>query len=216
MPAQQSKFSIKLFAISVASALSINLVAPISVNALSPELRVSPASWGYTIGTGKPGSNSSASYTNLQSAPYSNSFNIQQKSTFVVTYDQVPNDAKIAIQAAIDVWAANFASSVPINVSVAWGKASGVGVLAAATPKNNYANFPGAPDRNLFYPSALANALAGKDLDPKNNEMDIRVTSNAPWYLGTDGNCPRTLYDLMSVILHEMAHGLGFVSINVS
>lgn len=215
MPAQQSKFSIKLFAISVASALSINLVAPISVNALSPELRVSPASWGYTMGTGKPGSNSAAGFTNLQSAPYSNSFNIQQKSTFVVTYDQVPNDAKIAIQAAIDVWAANFASSVPINVSVAWGKASGVGVLAAATPKNNYANFPGAPDRNLFYPSALANALAGKDLDPKNNEMDIRVTSNAPWYLGTDGNCPRTLYDLMSVILHEMAHGLGFVSNNV-
>ena len=199
----------------VVFSLILTLVAPFKAIALTPELKVSPAAWGYTIGTGNSSVENKNPAQKLTGSPQSNSFNLEQKSSFVVTYDQVPNDAKVAIQAAIDVWAANFVSSVPINVSVAWGKASGVGVLAAATPKNNFANFPGAPDRNLFYPSALANALAGKDLDPKTNEMDIRVTSNAPWYLGTDGNCPRTLYDLMSVILHEMAHGLGFVSNNV-
>ena len=32
------------------------------------------------------------------------------------------------------------------------------------------------------------------------------------WYYGLDGKCPANKYDLVSVILHEMAHGLGFMS----
>jgi hypothetical protein len=27
-----------------------------------------------------------------------------------------------------------------------------------------------------------------------------------------DGKCPKNLYDLESVIIHEMGHGLGFIS----
>jgi hypothetical protein len=58
----------------------------------------------------------------------------------------------------------------------------------------------------------LANALAGKDLDGDNPEMVITVNSLASWYRGGSLGPSKSEYDLQSVILHEMAHGLGFLS----
>jgi hypothetical protein len=42
--------------------------------------------------------------------------------------------------------------------------------------------------------------------------MIITVNSLANWYRGTGVGPSKTEYDLQSVILHEMAHGLGFLS----
>ena len=69
-----------------------------------------------------------------------------------------------------------------------------------------------APDPSLWYASALANALAGKDLDKANPEMVIQVNSAAPWNSRGDGVPSTSEYDLRSVFLHEMGHGLGFLS----
>jgi hypothetical protein len=183
------------------------LVAPISLPAANAlEIKVAPAGWGYIYASGKTAS--------IQSTPRSPSANIEKKSNFIVNFNTVPTVARGAVQAAIDVWSENFSSTVPVNVNVSWGRASSYGVLAAASAKNNFANFPNAPDKTLYYAAALANALAGKDIDPTNPELEITITSDAPWYYGTDGKCPPKSYDLESVILHEMGHGLGFISGN--
>jgi hypothetical protein len=139
---------------------------------------------------------------------------LEKKSNFLINFNTVPSLARPAVQAAVDIWSENFASTVPVNVNVKWGSSSSYGVLASASAKNNFSNFNGAPDKTLYYASALANALAGRDLDPTSPEIEILITSNAPWYYGTDGNCPARSFDLVSVILHEMGHGLGFVSGN--
>ncbi|HTU57200.1 MAG TPA: hypothetical protein VMF89_02185, partial [Polyangiales bacterium] len=79
---------------------------------------------------------------------------------------------------------------------------------------------PGA-NPELLYPIALANSLAGDDLDP--TRPDIRVTLNtAPddlcrsrtggFYYGFDGHAGDS-NDLVEIVLHELAHGLGFASI---
>ena len=184
------------------------LVAPISfptANALG--IKVAPAGWGYIYASGKTAS--------VQSTPRAPSANIEKKSNFIVNYKTVPTvDQAAAVQAAIDVWSENFSSTVPVTVNVSWGKASSYGILAAASAKSNFANFPNAPDKTLYYASALANALAGKDLDPNNPELEITISSDAPWYYGVDGKCPPKSFDLVSVILHEMGHGLGFISGN--
>ena len=183
------------------------LVAPISsptANALG--IKVAPAGWGYIYASGKTAS--------VQSTPRAPSANIEKKSNFIVDFNTVPITARAAVQAAIDVWSENYSSTVPINVNVTWSRASSYGILASASAKSNFANFPNAPDKTLYYASALANALAGKDLDPNNPELEITITSDAPWYFGVDGKCPPKCFDLVSVILHEMGHGLGFISGN--
>jgi len=183
------------------------LTTPFSITtAAALEIKSAPANWGYIYASGKTAS--------VQTVERNYPAYLEKKSNFLVNFNTVPASAREAVQAAVDTWAANFASTVPVSVNVTWSKASSDGILAAASSKNNYANFTGAPDKTLYYASALANALAGKDLDPANPEIEITISSDAPWYLGVDGKCPPRSYDLQSVILHEMAHGLGFISGN--
>ena len=135
-------------------------------------------------------------------------------STFKVTYSNVPLADQLAVQAAIDTWSDNWSSSVPVNVVANFVPEGTSGILAAASPVSFFHGFPGAPDSTLWYSSAMANAIAKKDLDPANPEISININSTMAnaFYLGTDGNCPSNLYDLESIILHEVAHGLGFLS----
>ena len=137
---------------------------------------------------------------------------LEKKAKFIVKYNNFPEWTKIQVQAAIDTWAENFDSKVPIYIDATWGRSSSFSILGSARPGSYFANFSGAPDPSLWYPSALANALAGKDLDGDNPEMVITVNSLASWYRGGSLGPSKSEYDLQSVILHEMAHGLGFLS----
>ena len=40
--------------------------------------------------------------------------------------------------------------------------------------------------------------------------LHLSVNSSINWYFGTDGQTPTTKYDLVTVALHEICHGLGF------
>ena len=149
--------------------------------------------------------------TSLQS-PKPKVANLEKKAKIIVKFNNFPEWTKVQMQAAVDVWAENFESKVPIHIEATWGRSSSYGVLGSARPGSYFANFVGAPDPSLWYPSALANALAGKDLDGDNPEMIITVNSLADWYRGGGVGPSKTEYDLQSVMLHEMAHGLGFLS----
>ena len=137
---------------------------------------------------------------------------LESKSKFEVTYNNFPAWAQSEIQAAVDVWSANFQSSVPIKVEATWGRSQVYGLLGSARPGNYFNNFINAPDATLWYPSALANALAGRDLDKSNPEIVIQVNSAAAWDTRNDGKPSGSEYDLQSVFIHEIGHGLGFLS----
>ena len=173
-----------------------------SANALA--VKVAPAGWTYLYVSDAPAKS--------PAIPRVFSANLEKKSNFIPIYNNVPEFAKASIQKAIDTWSENFASKVPVNVNVTWTKAPNSSVLASASAKNIFSNFNGAPDKTLYYPSALANALAGIDLDTAEPELEVNVSAGDFWYYGLDGKCPTNKYDLVSVILHEMAHGLGFMS----
>lgn len=186
--------------------ISAPLVTPTAV----AQVRVKAASvWGHTYaGTSAPTANS----TVTKSLP---SANLEKVSKFVISYNSFPTWARAEVQSALDTWAANFKSEVEVNVSATWGRSSNSDVLGSARPGSYFAGFVGAPDSSLWYPSALANALANKDLDRDNPEIIIQVNSAANWNQRGDDKPRSTEYDLESVILHEVAHGLGFLSADV-
>ena len=159
--------------------------------------------WGHTY---------AAEASDVLSIPATQSVNLEKRSKFVVTYKNFPDWAKNQVQAAIDLWAANFDSKAPINVDATWGRSSAADILGSARPDRYYAKFSGAPDNSLWYASALANAIAGKDLDLDNPEIIIQINSEAEWDLDGLGKPTRYEYDLKSVMFHELAHGLGFLS----
>ncbi|PIF05420.1 MAG: hypothetical protein CSA36_06695 [Draconibacterium sp.] len=148
-------------------------------------------------------------YVPPQNIPHLKS-GLVKKSNFKITCINVPDEATKAIEYAISIWEQNISSPVAINVTIKWEEECG-NLLAYAGATNFIKNFPAAPFDDVYYPIALAEKLMGEDIN-QDKEADIVcfVNSQVNWYFGTDGNTPVTKYDLVSAILHEIAHGLGF------
>ncbi len=118
--------------------------------------------------------------------------------------------AKEAFAAAVQVWSVSVASPVKIRIKASW-EPLGAGVLGSAGPADFARDFQNAPQAQTWYPSALAAKLQGQASEA---EVHIEASFNSTfsnWYFGLDGDTPIDKYDLMSVILHEIGHGLGFV-----
>jgi len=128
---------------------------------------------------------------------------------FNVTSEHLTEDAKHALNYAVQIWEGLFLSTVPINVFVKMEPLD-ADILAKSRPASFFMNFDGAINKNVYYPVALAEKLAGKDLNPGNHDIICSFNQNLPWYFGTDGNTPETHYDFVTAVLHEIAHGLGF------
>lgn len=91
-------------------------------------------------------------------------------------------------------------------------------VLGAANAITWSYNFEGAPRQNVWYPAALANKFAGRDLTPNDDDIFIQFNSDLDtptcmgdrsWYYGFDRQ-EGSNDALYPVVLHEIAHGLGF------
>jgi PA domain len=115
------------------------------------------------------------------------------------------------LEKAGEIWGSYLVSAVPIRVGVDFG-VLGVGVLAGAAPVSEQMDFPNAPRPDTWYPIALANSLAGIDLEPGFNDISITANSNGAFYYGLDSATPALKSNFVDVLLHELGHGLGFVS----
>jgi hypothetical protein len=126
----------------------------------------------------------------------------------------------IAFQHAATIWSQNLDSTVPIRIRAQFVPL-GANVLGSAGPTVRFRDFPNAPLAGTWYHSALANKLAGFDLltladaqalniDPAlSDDINANFSSQFSFYLGLDNN-HGAQNDLVAVLLHEFAHGLGF------
>ncbi len=128
--------------------------------------------------------------------------------TFEIKYTGFTEEAKAAFQAAADIWSQLLSSTVPITIDARW-EPMDQGILGSSGSPELFKNFKNAPFKDTWYKPTIANKLAGVDLSPEGYDMIIRYNSNANWYLGTDGK-PGNQTDFLSVVLHEIGHGLGF------
>jgi len=82
-------------------------------------------------------------------------------------------------------------------------------------------NFAHAPETDVLYPVALANKFFGQDIDPSKADIRARFNSDidseniltgSQWYYGLDGQALLHDIDFVTVVMHELMHGLGFSS----
>jgi len=129
------------------------------------------------------------------------------------------------MQHAAHIWGAKVDSPVEILVEANFDPldcSPSSGTLGAAAAFTFFRDFHGAPRAGTYYPVALANSMAGTDLDPGDPDMVAFFNSaigtggclsSYHWYYGVDGNAPPGTLDFFDTVLHELAHGLGFVTL---
>jgi len=126
-----------------------------------------------------------------------------------------------AFQYALDVWGAALDSPVPIIVEASFAPlecSATSAVLGQAGPGGFEFYVPG-QDPLVLFPEALADRLVGYDLAP--GVPDIQSEFNGAlgdcfpgmdWYYGIDAQAFDDKADLVMTVLHEIGHGLGFLS----
>ena len=127
------------------------------------------------------------------------------------------------LELALGLYSEALTSAVPIRVGVEFGHFGGdelSATLGFGGPESLYRDFAGAPLAGTWYPSALADKLAGVDLGGAGS-LDLLLSFNAdvdgPEVFGSLGfdyglsDHPAVgAPSFLRVALHELLHGLGF------
>jgi len=118
--------------------------------------------------------------------------------------------AQAAFQYAVDIWKTQVTSSVPVTVQADFS-ALATGVLGSAGFTTGWRDFANAPLAGTWFPVPIVNYLRGSATNPSQPDISASFSSAVPnWYFGTDGHTPVGQYDFVSVVLHELGHGMGF------
>lgn len=150
--------------------------------------------------------------------------------TYVGTFT---TDEMAVCQKALDIWKLRLNTNNSVAIRTIFSRASlGAGVGAGArlywatSTANNttlsppYANYTPVNRTDILYAMPLLINLRGANipgLTGQQFELDIQINSDIPlstWHLDPTaiGNCPIGKLDLLSAIIHEVGHALGFAS----
>jgi len=113
-------------------------------------------------------------------------------------------NGRTAIQHVFELWSQKIAGKVPVDIQIDLTKMD-AGVLGGSYVLPEFFH----TQTNTWFTSSLYNQIVGYDAT---TQRDIRIEMNSDysWYYGLDGNTPSYLMDFVSVMLHEINHGLGF------
>jgi hypothetical protein len=128
-----------------------------------------------------------------------------QAAQFTVEYQGFSPEAQAAFQYAVDIWQRLLDAPIPIRVQATWTPLE-EGVLGSA----GSAGFLVDQNTRTAFPVSLGQQLVRQDPNPGAADIVARFNSTGvDWYYGT-GQAPAGQYNLATVVLHELAHGLGF------
>ena len=137
---------------------------------------------------------------------------------FIVNYRGFTSEAQAAFHRAVDIWASTLMTTVPIEIDANFVSVDDLEdpeeyetTLAFARPSQTWA-IGEVGDQRIAVPIALANQQSDRDRDPDEPDFAMTVIDRSDWYLGLDGRPESDQFDLVSVVLHEISHGLGIVA----
>ncbi len=116
---------------------------------------------------------------------------------------------QIVAQYAAELWGAVLQSDVPVYVGAQFNPL-GSNVLGQAGATFVFSDFAPGIQADTWYSSALADAIAGSDLNPGFTDIGSQFSSDFNFYYGLDGNTPADQVNFLDVVMHEFGHGLGF------
>ncbi len=129
----------------------------------------------------------------------------------------------IAYQFAMDLWGSVLQSETTVYVGASFQPLACTptsATLGSAGTTFVFSDFAPGVVADTWYPSALADAIAGEDLNPGYIDINSRFNGDigvnpdcltgADWYYGLDGKTPEGKINFLNVVMHEIGHGLGF------
>jgi hypothetical protein len=126
-----------------------------------------------------------------------------------------------AFSFAANIWGSTLTSAVDIIINAQFSALSCTATsatLGSAGATNIFRDFTGAPKAGTWYSQALANKIVGAPLNGTNADINANFNVNLGnpgcltgtfWYFGFDNNHGANI-DFVTVLLHEMGHGIGF------
>ena len=147
---------------------------------------------------------------------YFSKVGLKNGASIIVYYSAgFPALAKTAVEYAASILRTLLPADTKFTIIASWEKIATSGVLAQSTITDTKIGWEiDALNPLVKYPIALAEKIAGKSLN-EDIQGDITLAVNSSitnWYFSTDGNTSVQQYDLVTVALHEICHGLGFFS----
>ncbi|HTP39918.1 MAG TPA: Ig-like domain-containing protein [Steroidobacteraceae bacterium] len=125
---------------------------------------------------------------------------------------------------AAAIWTLRIATNVPITVSASFDPLAcdATSATLGRAGSGYFYTVSGHPG-NILFPKALANKLTGSDVHAGLPDITAKFSSSLDgssgclggetFYYGFDHNPGASQIDLLAVVLHELGHGLGFISL---
>jgi MYXO-CTERM domain-containing protein/uncharacterized repeat protein (TIGR01451 family) len=140
------------------------------------------------------------------------------------------DQALIVFQTAAAMWGAALKSAVPIPIDSEFDSVttnstfacSADGTVLAYTTPAGYLVDPDFPNPAAGYDIPLSNALLGTDTTPGMAQFQVNINGDlgttkcdfpAGWYFGLDTDIPASQISLLTTLLHEFGHGVGYSSL---
>lgn len=143
---------------------------------------------------------------------FTNKFNTYYNTT-------TPSNVQNAINTAVNLYSSYYNFNVFVNVEVTWTDLTSISPTLLGQGKPSImCQHPNVTSFNrVLIPATLYIQMTNASNCPgasNNIHITLNINSNppAPWYLGVDGNPPSNQIDIMTVVMHELTHGMGFVS----
>lgn len=114
----------------------------------------------------------------------------------------------------MDIWQTQISSNVPIVIDATFADLGSSGLLGSAGSSATR-TLPNIPRASTWFPFPTANKIAGREVGasfgPTTSHIRANFNSTANWSYATDGIPQAGRVDFISVVLHEVGHGLGFL-----
>jgi hypothetical protein len=136
-------------------------------------------------------------------------------SSINTTYSGFTAEAVTAFEFAVEIWESSLESVVPITVSAEIRNLTEA--VIAVTEPNGFFTLSGAGIANTLYPKALAEQILGSEIGgPNSVDILVSIDDSVNFYYGLDANPGPGQIDFVTMVLHELGHGLGFIGFGVS